>query len=135
MNDNLVKLQLRVESICTAINDVQHSTNHHETSEYAIERLHERLGQVDAASCNQTMEEMSEELCSLRMQIKYQPSVTSNFVSILATKKYSLHAVYCYYRCTLLHIQYTAHTECLQSALLHDDVIHVHTCANLVHTI
>ena len=89
--------------------------------------------QVDAASCNQTMEEMSEELCSLRMQIKYQPSVTSNFVSILATKKYSLHAVYCYYRCTLLHIQYTAHTECLQSALLHDDVIHVHTCANLDH--
>ena len=62
MNDNLVKLQLWVESICTDINDVRHSRDHHETPKYAIERLHERLGQVDLASCNQALDEMSDKL-------------------------------------------------------------------------
>ena len=62
MNNNLVKLQLQVESICTDINDVKHSRNHHETPEYAIERLQERLAQVDLASCDQVLDEMSENL-------------------------------------------------------------------------
>ena len=62
MNANLVKLQLRVESICTAINDVRHSRDHHETPEYAIERLCKRLAQVDLASCDQALNEMSDKL-------------------------------------------------------------------------
>ena len=62
MHNNLGKLQLQVESIGTDIDDVQHSRDHHETPEYAIERLHERLAQVDLASCNQALDEMSGKL-------------------------------------------------------------------------
>ena len=62
MNANLVKLQLWMELICTDINDIRHSRDHHETPKYAIERLNERLAQVDLASCDQALDEMSDKL-------------------------------------------------------------------------